>query len=327
MLDRYLYAVRSDLPKNQPVDDIVAEIGDDLQSRIEDRESALSRRLAEQEEAEIIKAYGHPRVVAARYGRVQYLIGPQLLPFYWLTLRLIATAVIAVELLGGGILAIVSYNGLVFFDALGAAWNSLIWIFGIVTVVFILGERVPDGGGLRMGVCGAFDWDPRRLRPPSALAPVPRPYSLAEFIANFLALLALLDAAGPHRVPLDATIANALLELHATLTPAWHAAYVGTITGTALVAISAIALFIRPQLSALHELIRAIASASVAIGIALTLQAGPWMHSNGSANIAALYVLVAGVVVTTLQVIVSVRKLLRVTRNDVASGSRAITQP
>ncbi len=200
MLDRYLYAVQNDLPKDQPAADIIAEIGDDLQSQMDERSATLGRPLTEEEQAALIKAYGHPRIVAGRYNRVQYLVGPETFPFYFSTLRLVLVVVVTIELLAGAISSLVTHNGFLFFEALGAAWNSLIWIFGIVTVVFALGERTHD----RASFLNPFKWDPRRLPAPNAWPPVPRTSSMAEFIANFLALLVLLDAAGPHHIPLDA---------------------------------------------------------------------------------------------------------------------------
>src|SRR5690348_2438397 len=98
LLDRYLYAVETNLPKDQAAGDIVAEIGEDLQSQMDELASVLGRPLTEEEQSQIIKAYGHPQVVAARYGRVQYLLGPDLLPFYWSALRLVASIVVAIEL-------------------------------------------------------------------------------------------------------------------------------------------------------------------------------------------------------------------------------------
>lgn len=309
MLDRYLYIVQSNLPKDQ-AGDIVAEIRDHLQSQMEEREGALGRTLTEDEEAALIKAYGHPRVVAARYHRVQYLIGPELLPFYWSTLTIVATLLTAIELIGGGLSALVSHNGLYFFNALGAAWNSLIWIFGIITIIFALSERVPERDGRRIGI--PFKWDPRRLPAPGIYPPAPRGSALVEFIANFIALLVLLDAVGSHHIPLDIIIANALRDVHATLTPAWHAAWIGTMTGSALVAASAIALFVRPTLTALHEFVRALASAAVIIGIVFTLKAGPWIQpAAGALNTAILYTLVAALVILSVQLAASVRVLAR----------------
>ena len=325
MLDRYLYAVKNSLPKDQAAGDIVAEIGDDLQSQMEEREAALGRTLTDDEQAALIKAYGHPRVVAARYGGVQHLIGPELLPFYWSTLSLVGTVVVAIELIGGAISALVARNGALFFGALAAAWNSLIWIFGIVTIIFALSERAPKGEGRPFG-SRLFSWDPRRLPAPGAWPPVPRSSSLIEFIVNFIALLVVLDAAGPHHVPLDAIVANALLHMRATLTPAWHAAYIGLVVGTSIIAISAIVVFVKPQLRTLQELARAISSAAVIIGIAFTLQAGPFVQpAGGPLNTGALYILVSALVVLALQLSISIRALLRKPASRTASRAQGIT--
>lgn len=308
MLDRYLYAVQNDLPKDQPAADIIAEIGDDLQSQMDERSATLGRPLTEEEQAALIKAYGHPRIVAGRYNRVQYLVGPETFPFYFSTLRLVLVVVVTIELLAGAISSLVTHNGFLFFEALGAAWNSLIWIFGIVTVVFALGERTHD----RASFLNPFKWDPRRLPAPNAWPPVPRTSSMAEFIANFLALLVLLDAAGPHHIPLDAVLASMLQAMQSSLTPAWHGAYIGTIAGSALLAASALAAFVRPQLGAVHEGVRVLASAVTIAGIAFTLQAGPWIQSpDPRLNTVALYFLVAVLVVLLVQIAVSARALLR----------------
>ncbi len=309
LLDRYLSAIREHLPKDLPADDVVAEIGDELQSQQEARETELGRALTEDEEAALIKAHGHPRAVAARYNRVQYLIGPELLPFYWSTLSLVAVIVVAIELIGGGVAAIFAHNGLRFFSALGAAFSSLIWIFGIVTIVFAIAERVPQSGESNFAT-SIMRWDPRKLPTPGARAPVSRFSSLAEFIANTLMLLVLLDANGPQHIPLDGVVTSLLSAVNATLTPAWHAALIGTIIGTALLAVAAITVFIRPQLVVLHECARMVASIAVIIGVVITLQAGPWITPVGAVNTSALYGLVAALVILGIQLFSSLRVLV-----------------
>ena len=134
IVDRYLYAVQKALPKELAASDVVAEIADDLQSQIDEREAAAGRKLTDDETASIVKAYGRPQVVAARYERVTYLIGPEAFPFYRSALAFVATIVVAIELIGGAIAALFAHDGLLFFSALEAAWRSLIWIFGIVTI-------------------------------------------------------------------------------------------------------------------------------------------------------------------------------------------------
>ncbi len=310
ILDRYLYAVRKALPKELATSDIVAEIAEDLQSQIDEREASVGRALTDDEIASIVKAYGHPRVVAARYERVTYLIGPDAFPFYRSALALVATVVVAIELIGGGVAALIAHDGSLFFSALEAAWKSLIWIFGIVTIIFALAERSPNGASALIG--RFFKWDPARLPDPGARPPAPRGSTLIEFIVNFLVLLALLDGAGPHRVPLDELLSGTLAAMHATLTPSWQALYVGAIAGTALLALGAIIVFLQPRLSALLETARALSSAAVIAGVAITLHDGPWIQSpDGSLNTIALYTLVSALVVLAIQLTVSVNSLLR----------------
>lgn len=74
-LDRYLEAVRAWLPREQRAD-IVAELGEDLRSEIEERQGALRRPLSEDEVLALLKRRGHPMSVAEGYLPSQHLIGP-----------------------------------------------------------------------------------------------------------------------------------------------------------------------------------------------------------------------------------------------------------
>ncbi len=153
LLDRYLHAVKKFLPQGQQ-DDIAAELADDLRSRMEDREAELGRPLTEAEQEAILKAYGHPMVVAGRYRRDQRsvafgrrLIGPVLFPFYLkvlsfnLGITLVVCIIAAAFFAGGG-------------PVLGTILLHLLLQFGIVTLIFSLAEvnlaRFPEA------------WDPRR---------------------------------------------------------------------------------------------------------------------------------------------------------------------
>ena len=111
IVERYLRAVRDNLPRGQQ-DDIINELNDSIQSRFEDEEATLGRPLGEAEEAAILKGFGHPMTVAARYrgdersvtfGR--QLIGPELFPTYLKVLwfNLVVTLVIAaISIVAGG---------------------------------------------------------------------------------------------------------------------------------------------------------------------------------------------------------------------------------
>lgn len=142
LIERYLHAVRRNLPEAK-ADDIVAELRDDLMSRVEDREEGLGRALDKDETSALLKDYGHPLVVASRFRTHQYLIGPAVFPFYLSVMRIVLMVVVAIviavsvgkAMFGGG-------------DPFLAWVNSMSGIFGvvlanaaIVTLVFAVLER------------------------------------------------------------------------------------------------------------------------------------------------------------------------------------------
>jgi hypothetical protein len=312
LLDRYLDAVEKALPSDVAKADVVAEIRDELESQIESREAESGRPLTEDEEVPILRTYGHPRVVAARYGRVQYLIGPDLFPFYWSTMRNVLAGGVALVLAAGGLASIFAHNGTIFFDTLGIAWNTAWWIAVVVTIMFAVAERVPRNSD---GI-GRFTrtWDPRRLPVPDGLPPVNRFSALIEFVVNFMMVLVLLDVRTQH-IPLDALVANILSAAHATLTSAWHPAYIATIAGSAIVAGSALAAFLRPHLAFTQEVLRIVASGITAVGLCITLVNGPWFIAASSGwNTWTEYGLIAVIIAMSINIITSLRGLRRTTR-------------
>ena len=86
ILDRYLQAIGEYLPAAGK-EDTLAELRANLLALIEDREEQLGRPLNGDELVEIIRNHGRPVVVASRYLPQQWLIGPELFPFYRLALR------------------------------------------------------------------------------------------------------------------------------------------------------------------------------------------------------------------------------------------------
>lgn len=219
-------------------------------------------------------------------------------------------------LLVGGFAAILAHNGVLFFDALDTAWNVAVWIVVIVTAIFAIAERVHSSGE-RIGPFSRA-WDPLRLPVPGALPPVGRFGSLVEFCANFLALLALLDARTQH-VPLDRLVANVLASGHAVLTPAWIPLSYAAVVGTAIVAGSAITLFLRPPMTVFHEVARIVAATVVFAGTAITLARGPWIVAPQSGwNTAALICLIATLLVFTITIAQSARSLARLAARTTA---------
>jgi hypothetical protein len=142
LMDRYLAAIRRNLPRDK-ASDIAAELADELESRREQREHALGRPLTDEETGEMLRAFGHPLSIAARYRTHQYLIGPQVFPFY----RLVLKVVLAI---GAILLVATTAVGLVLGDRdllqtllhmSGDLWLFFLAAMAVVTIVFAVLER------------------------------------------------------------------------------------------------------------------------------------------------------------------------------------------
>jgi len=89
LLDHYVRAVRLYLPRKTRRTDILAELTDHLQSKLEERAEFLGRRLTDLEQQDVLAAHGNPVEVAARYGSTRLgfvfgapIISPGIFPAY-----------------------------------------------------------------------------------------------------------------------------------------------------------------------------------------------------------------------------------------------------
>jgi hypothetical protein len=162
LLDRYLQAVRFWLPRAQQ-EDIIAELGDDLRSQIEERESALGRPLNEDELVALLKQAGHPLWVAGRYQKQQALIGPVLFPLYSFVLKIVALGYLGPWLLVWIVLTVFAPShravnpALTLVGGWASFWTNVFVVFGIVTLLFAVLER------FQSAVSVLQRWDPRKL--------------------------------------------------------------------------------------------------------------------------------------------------------------------
>jgi hypothetical protein len=177
LVDRYVYAVKRHLPSAQQ-DDIVNELTDDILSQIRDKEEELGRTLNEAEQETVLKHYGHPYLLAARYRPQQYLIGPTLFPFYLPAMK-IALAV------AFGIQVIVAFSiglaeraperilpHIVAFP--GVAFHVMFW----VTLAF----AVADYWQAQLKLFE--NWSPRTLPPVAQTRPPKRGHLTVDIVAN-----------------------------------------------------------------------------------------------------------------------------------------------
>ena len=307
VIDRYLSAVRADLTRDD-ADDIVAEIGDALHTQAEEREVELGRPLTADEIVALLRAYGHPRLVAARYARQQALVGPLLLPFYWRTLR-IALTVVPALIVGIGFIAAIGRNQAdLFFAGLGAAWNAALCTFAGVTIVFALLERYGPDAATSERVA---HWDPRAL-PREATRTTPMPYVCAgvDAVAIGIAAVVLLQLGVLHGgIPVLALPAIGTWPVQPTL--AWEPLYVAVLISSIVLTFAGLLAFASPALLKLRDVEYVATSLLIIVGAAITLGSGPlFAGSAGPLEAICRQCIVGGIVVLVVVAITSGRDWL-----------------
>lgn len=142
MLEDYLRAVSRLLPRSKR-DDIVAELRDEILTRIEAKEAELGRSLSDAETEQLLRDFGHPIVVAARYrDGPQYGVGPALYPYWAFAVRFaviiqvcISVIVFVARVLSGGDVAEAVGS------AIGSGITGVMTLIGFATVAAWLVER------------------------------------------------------------------------------------------------------------------------------------------------------------------------------------------
>ena len=153
LTDRYLEAVAGQLPAKKRRD-ITAELRDLILTTIESREAELGRPLTRPEEEAVLKAQGHPFLVAAGYLDHPYMIGPSVYPFYVFALKVVLGIVAAIYLAAALLYAIGLRGGPSLEDHFV---RDMLLNFAIVTLIAWAAERTGAGRKLAAG------WKPSRL--------------------------------------------------------------------------------------------------------------------------------------------------------------------
>ncbi len=163
LVDRYLQAVRFWTPKTRKLEELLAELGDDLCSQIEDKETQLGRPVSPEEVSEILKRCGSPMAVASRLGPRRSLIGPAIFPVYTFVLKMVLLWILVpVFLFILGPINIANANGdwrSAIVETGGQLWSGLFIAAGIVTLIFAILERTHAIADINC------KWDPQSLPP------------------------------------------------------------------------------------------------------------------------------------------------------------------
>jgi hypothetical protein len=328
LLDRYLLAVRTFLPRKGQ-DDILRELSENIRSQMDEKESEIGRPLTQDEQEAVIKAHGHPIVVAARYGRSQYLISPTTFPFYWLAIRIGIVGALIVRTIIAFVTAMSSPDPAhaIIPSLLEVPWVMLP-VFAWITAAFAAYELASPS--LKLNIKG--DWNPKSLPPAQKhRSIVPRTESVAQilfgtaFVSWWLALPA----------------SPALVFGHAAeklaMAPVWSTLYWPiALTLTANVVQAWVNLF-HPALTRTRSIVR-LATNAIWVGIiSFTLGAGKWVALGPAAepgysrlvdvlNVSIFYGLLVSVIIAAAALAWECFKELRGWTNPLCSP-RSFTLP
>lgn len=158
LVERYLASVQRRLPE-KTAKDIVAELREALEDKLAAKSAELKRDPSTDEVADVLKAFGAPAVVAARYEGRMHLIGPELYPWFWPAQRTAIGITVAIFIALTAIRVMATERPM---QAVMQQMDNVIgWgltAFAIVTLVFVAIERWGDPAKV-----AAHGWDPKSL--------------------------------------------------------------------------------------------------------------------------------------------------------------------
>jgi hypothetical protein len=136
LIERYLQEIGRHLPANKR-EDILSELRSSLNDSLE---AQTNGQPSEEATLQVIKEMGAPRKVAASYyPEGQYLIGPELFPFFQFILGIVLAATVGGQLIAAIVSVAVSHQAdsmvqalLQLLDSIPAALGSVVLVFAIM---------------------------------------------------------------------------------------------------------------------------------------------------------------------------------------------------
>jgi hypothetical protein len=190
-----LHAVGFWLPKAEK-QDILAELAEEIQSQIKEKEAETGKLLDEAAIEEIIKHCGDPLIVAERFLQPQPLICSTLFPIYLFVLKIVGFGYLVPWLLVWVCMMIfdpayrAAHPGLGQISNLSSLWHIMVNSFFFITIGFALVDRFFMKKWLQKG------WNPRKL--PAVRDPnqIPRSDSIGEIVFGIIFIMFWISSLG-----------------------------------------------------------------------------------------------------------------------------------
>ena len=158
IVENYLTQVAEYLASDNDTD-VLQELESAIYDAIEEREAEQGRPLANAELARILRKFGAPIDVAAKYARQQYLVGPTLFPVFRHSLKVMLGIVVILQCLNtllrlaSGEVSYLSITAL-----LQVIFTSSVWGFAALVVIFAVVEKYQIPSPLVTS-----SWDPLKM--------------------------------------------------------------------------------------------------------------------------------------------------------------------
>lgn len=169
LIDRYVFEVARHLPYRNGRD-VATELHSLLSDSLEQRAELAGHPPTDEMAAALLREFGEPEDVAARYDEPRYLIGPRLYPTFKYVALIIVIVPAVVALFGNTIDVVANGRGL-HWDAIAKAVVNYIQrtfvCLGLAALVFAAIERTSSADSTEEEE--KKDWDPHELPPLPAI--------------------------------------------------------------------------------------------------------------------------------------------------------------
>ncbi|MCC2604313.1 HAAS signaling domain-containing protein [Planctobacterium marinum] len=158
LVQTYLTQVESNLPDSADRD-VLAELQSSIEEHLETIAEEKGRDASDEEIAEVLRKLGSPRTVAAKYGKQQYLIGPELFPVWRYSVRIALTLVLILFFINGLLRYVTGTSDLFLTSGwFGGLMELGLIAFALTTLIFAILEY--------QGKTDYFkeDWDPLKAQ-------------------------------------------------------------------------------------------------------------------------------------------------------------------
>ncbi len=162
LIERYVHEVGQQLPTNMRTD-IVLELRSLLQDNLDDMAADMGQEPTVKMAEAMLKEFGRPEEIAARYRPERYLIGPEIFPLFRQVLVIVFLVTSALPI-AGLVLTLLNSEITIFgvdgWNWLGNYVRNVLVSAGIVTIIFAIVEYTQDTSWKQSQEA---EWDPMSL--------------------------------------------------------------------------------------------------------------------------------------------------------------------